>query len=717
MEEEPDPWSGAPTPSRTPGLAANNNAANAISSGLAGIGGGALGRLMDGLNMNGASSPGTPLVLGKLPGLMRQINRTHADLWSFVDSAADKDVPRQYQTYVDTLDTDGSGYISLTAVHRLLSSSGLSATIVERIINAVINPSEPSVSKQQAFVVLGLVGLAQDGQEPTIERLSQSLSDLPIPQLVGTKVQSSTSALPSPPINATEPYGGKSMFAPRPVRGYSTTSSNGFGGPSSGGGFGSASTPNINATGNSSSSAAAAYAGSPWGTPGANQRAGLSRMSSDLEPASITTSGTLQRGDSILGYDTPALNEYSQGNVLEEGDEHEETEDVDADKGLSAENMKGWWKELETVQVSLLPDKEGWFLQKYKVESDPFRLLPSLPPKRIGPDQAFLEQRRKGLKRFINFVANHPILKDDGAVNVFLTQGGPFEAWRKKTRVNLDEESMQKKLDKAAEMRIPSDLDTKLDLLRASLPILVESYSKLVMIAEKAVKRMEAAAGDQARMAMTLATLGEKQPMSCWRCANPETANGIGGNACNLCKGVSRGLAAVGDAFTKEAEDSDRRAKDTAVGTIEMLKQERDIFVSFTQLFLRHDMVFRVEVLIEPFIAELSKDTVDTLRKRVESKQKKLASVRQAKKSTWEAEEEKLVTAIEQDNNNIKALLDRRVFIRHCMYHEMLVLHSRQTGQATLLARQYAKDRAGAAEFAQKSWMDLGRRLKDMPVD
>ncbi|KAJ9106295.1 hypothetical protein QFC21_001440 [Naganishia friedmannii] len=675
MEEEPDPWSGAPTPSRTPGLAAGGGAAaNAISSGLAGMGGGALGRLMNGLNMGGPNGVAAPLVIGMSKRLGCETRETYPDERMCIGRTAEKDVPRQYQTYVESLDTDGSGYISLTAVHRLLSSSGLSATVVEQIISSVVNPSEPSVTKQQAFVVFGLAGLAQNGQV--------------------TKAQSSISSLPSPPINATEPYGAKSMYAPRPVRGYSTTSSNGFG---------SASTPNINAAG-SSSSAAAAYAGSPWGTPGATQRAGLPRMNSDLaDPMLVTTPGALQRSDSILGYDTPALNEYSQGNILEEGEEHEEVEDVDADKGLSAENMKGWWKELETVQVSLLPDKEGWFLQKYKVESDPFRLLPTLPPKRIGPDHAFLEQRRKGLKRFINFVANHPILKDDGAVNVFLTQSGPFEAWRKKNRVNLDEESTQKKLDKAAEMRIPSDLDTKLDLLRSSLPILVESYSKLVMIAEKAVKRMEAAAADQARMAMTLATLGEKQPMSCWRCANPETANGIGGNACNLCKGVSRGLAAVGDTFTKEAEDSDRRAKDTALGTIEMLKQERDVFVAFSQLFLRHD--------------KLSKDTVDTLRKRVEAKQKKLSAVRQAKKSSWETEAEKLVTAIEQDNNNIKVLLERRVFIRHCMYHEMLVLHSRQTGQATLLARQYAKDRAGASEHAQRSWLDLGRRLKDMPVD
>lgn len=31
------------------------------------------------------------------------------------------------------------------------------------------------------------------------------------------------------------------------------------------------------------------------------------------------------------------------------------------------------------------------------------------------------------------------------------------------------------------------------------------------------------------------------------------------------------------------------QAKDTALGNIEMLKQERDIFVAFTQLFVRHD--------------------------------------------------------------------------------------------------------------------------------
>lgn len=35
-----------------------------------------------------------------------------------------------------------------------------------------------------------------------------------------------------------------------------------------------------------------------------------------------------------------------------------------------AEAERGYWKRLETVEVTLIAEKEGWFLQKYRVESD-----------------------------------------------------------------------------------------------------------------------------------------------------------------------------------------------------------------------------------------------------------------------------------------------------------------------------------------------------------
>ena len=69
---------------------------------------------------------------------------------------------------------------------------------------------------------------------------------------------------------------------------------------------------------------------------------------------------------------------------------------------------------------------------------------------------------RRGLARFLNYVINHPIIRDDGILTAFLTEGS-FEQWRKHTSINLDEESTGKRIDRVEEMAIPSDLDDKLE--------------------------------------------------------------------------------------------------------------------------------------------------------------------------------------------------------------------------------------------------------------
>jgi sorting nexin-8 len=57
--------------------------------------------------------------------------------------------------------------------------------------------------------------------------------------------------------------------------------------------------------------------------------------------------------------------------------------------------------------------------------------------------------------------SNHPIIKEDGLLSVFLTEPS-FESWRKHTTVSLEEESTSKRVSSAEEMSIPSDLDEKL---------------------------------------------------------------------------------------------------------------------------------------------------------------------------------------------------------------------------------------------------------------
>lgn len=216
-------------------------------------------------------------------------------------------------------------------------------------------------------------------------------------------------------------------------------------------------------------------------------------------------------------------------------------------------------------------------------------MLPSVPPKRMNPDQAFLEQRRKGLQRFINFVVNHPILREDGCLGVFLAEPN-FEGWRKRSKVNLDEESTQKKVDVNAETSIPSDVTERIEAMRKQLPTLLDSHARLVVLAEKSVRRIEANSADQSRMAMTLATLSEACPQSCWRNADSgANPGGIGGAGCDLCKGVGRGLAAVGDAWGREAEDAERRTMALTLGAIESLKTQRDLYAAFKELLLRYD--------------------------------------------------------------------------------------------------------------------------------
>ena len=68
---------------------------------------------------------------------------------------------------------------------------------------------------------------------------------------------------------------------------------------------------------------------------------------------------------------------------------------------------------------------------------------------------------RRGLGRFLNYVINHPIIRDDGILTAFLTESS-FDQWRKHTPVALDEESTGKRVDRVEEMAIPSDLDDKL---------------------------------------------------------------------------------------------------------------------------------------------------------------------------------------------------------------------------------------------------------------
>ncbi|KAH8108346.1 hypothetical protein DFH11DRAFT_1634540 [Phellopilus nigrolimitatus] len=639
----------------------------------------------------------------------------------FASVIADATAPLLYHKAFSAVDSSGLGETSVNSLSRVLLTSGISASTIDRIVNLV--SSRPRVSKLEFFVALALVALAQSGKDLSIEQVASLASQnaLPIPSLDLDAVAPSTSSISSQAIYHKD---SSAVSAPARVVSQPSYSSD-----------------------------------DPWQTPRFPEANGGGASLTNGAPSSV--SGT----------------------------------------GLPRE----WWRKQERVQVRLL-GLHGFILNRYmvyEISSDrgtpvsrrysefvflwdclvrryPFRLLPQLPPKRVGPDDSFLEHRRKGLQRFLNFIVNHPIIKDDGLLAVFLTEPS-LEQWRKHTVVSLDEESASKRVDRVEEMTIPSDLEEKLKVVRNKLGSLIEQWQKICILAERIIKRREAAAvrnphvlfkraflssvltpsipssspvatvaspssstpgspaslassvlptlpsvhvfgsfasaplvgsarpdgaadggfytsilensqADLSRLTMTLNALNEVNAQ-CWR-----------GDGCELCSGVQSGLEQVSIHVARHSDELDQRSRMMSATTLESLKSQRDLYIATRDLFLRHD--------------RLSGDNVERLKKRIEATQIKLEGIRATQKEGWAQEVDRLTGLVERDQATIVSLLNRRVFTRYSMWHELrVVLHNRENTLVTQTVRDFAREESGFAEAVAGNWNSLADSAESMPYE
>ncbi|KAI0774781.1 hypothetical protein BD413DRAFT_536392 [Trametes elegans] len=646
-----------------------------------------------------APSPAPPA----LPSFTPSVN-------GFSSVIGDATVPSVYHQAWSSVDPDNTGDTSVNALSRVLSTSGLSASVVDRIVSLV--SSRPRVSRLEFFVALALAALAQSGKDLSVERVAALAQE---------------NALPQPSLNLDSIAPSTSNFhdimrMPPPVRGYS--------------------------------------AEDPWNasritSPGAAPKPPVIGSINNGAPSSISGSGLprewWKKQESIfvnvLGHQGFVLNRYL---VYE----------VSSDRGAPVPRRYS----------------EFTFLWDVLVKRYPFRLLPALPPKRIGPDESFLEQRRRGLTRFINFVVNHPIIKEDGVLAAFLTEPS-FEEWRKHTAISYEEESASKRVDRVEEMAIPSDLEDKLAVVRGKISFLIEHWQRICLLTERIVRRREAAAvrltpvlrprflpahlpsfslaaslsssaltptasprwtshsapaspashsaasslvaasdrdsstsilsgltgamrgttpldgqADLSRLTNTIKSLVEVNNR-CWR-----------GEDCELCAGVRQGLSYASDHTQRQADALEHRSRTMLYSTLEALKGQRDLYIAMRDLFIRHD--------------RLSPDQVERLRKRVDTTGRKLETVRQAKKDGWEHEADKLAGAIERDQATIAAQLARRVFIRASMWHELrVVLHNRENTLLTQAVQAFAREEHDFSEAAVANWASLVDAVAGMPLE
>ncbi|GAA94073.1 uncharacterized protein L969DRAFT_212896 [Mixia osmundae IAM 14324] len=292
----------------------------------------------------------------------------------------------------------------------------------------------------------------------------------------------------------------------------------------------------------------------------------------------------------------------------------------------------------------------------------PFRLLPSLPPKRLAvsgtqlaTDQAFMDKRRRGLQRYSNAALAHPVLRRDGLLQTFFsTEVADLAAWRKSTPFTLQEESVERPLAAGTrEESVPTDLDDRLAALKSVLPGLLAAWTRVMAALETLAAQQRAEMAEQ-----TKAEEGLRATLDALR--SDELAANV---SQPLLQPVSTPILALADALGASAQVTTDHLHRQTEEALQNLKAHRELFTGFRLLLLRQD--------------RLSPDNVATLKRQIAWATKRSQKAQEQRKPGYEAETQKYYDIIEKDQKTIDVLLKRRIYIRFCMWQEILYLFRR----------------------------------------
>lgn len=308
----------------------------------------------------------------------------------------------------------------------------------------------------------------------------------------------------------------------------------------------------------------------------------------------------------------------------------------------------------EHITVTLMPEKEGIFMfqhRNYEVKSVrrnssvvrrysdfvwlldclhkryPFRQLPLLPPKTIAvngrhlsPDVAFIEKRRRGLIRFINAVARHPILREEQLVVMFLTVPTELAVWRKQATISVQEEFVGKELPSGLEDSLPTNLEETFETVRDGVIKSAEAYINMCSLMERLAKRKRGLAADSLRFSQALRGLVEET----------ESTYSVDTNDVPL---LNEGLKSTAKHLETSHSLMEDESREWDEGVLEDLKRQRDCLVSVREIFERRE--------------RFAKNNIPQLERRIEANESKLQAIRARPEGTGKpGEAEKVEQAI-----------------------------------------------------------------------
>ncbi|KAJ3271287.1 Sorting nexin mvp1 [Terramyces sp. JEL0728] len=297
------------------------------------------------------------------------------------------------------------------------------------------------------------------------------------------------------------------------------------------------------------------------------------------------------------------------------------------------------------------------WLQNHLLKKYPFRIITSIPPKKaVGVDAAFIEQRRKGLSRFMNLIANHPVISKDPQIHAFFTCEATFQSYRHSNAVENEEEFSVNQVQEDELSSVPEGFESQLLDLKTTLKPQIDYICDLVGIMERYVQRSIASAADIRKLAMLLSTTKNGNKCIVNGCTTCQTIN-------EQCDAYAEGLEGVCNAHTDQAYT-------TSMEIVENLKSYRDLLTGFQILLTRREMA-------------MTSMTSQNIGRRIAGNKNRLVEI--TAKGAGQKEIDRITNLINQDEREQEYQIARTKFIQWCVYNEYRFLHSQKSSLVILL--------------------------------
>lgn len=336
------------------------------------------------------------------------------------------------------------------------------------------------------------------------------------------------------------------------------------------------------------------------------------------------------------------------------------------------------------------------WLQDVLLKRYPFRLIPELPPKKIGSqnlDPIFLNKRRIGLIRFINFIVSHPILSKDDLLLTFLTVPTDISTWRRQTKENYDtsDEFMDKKIPISFMKLWSGNISEQWNDVASNITKIIDLWNKITMVIQRHEGRLNQINQEYLLLKSFISDFTQMTPIlyPIENITNDDTLPEINND-----------LSIINHHIDEINILNTRTANDYSTEIIPKLKKFIDLLISLKNLFDRYKI--------------MATNNIPQLQRHVQLNLEKLESMK-GKPDVSGAEYDKIKASINRDRRSISKQINRAWLIRECILHEFTIFQESQFMISDLF-KSWVKLNSSYSELSMNQWEKLSNQIDDIPM-